>query len=96
MQMTFGQRFVRFMLMPISLLGCVMVLNFSPTFIDIANLCTHREECYAHCNKDNFPLLTCDRTDFELTYNGNFYNRLFVYKDPTQSNSVFASLAPEQ
>ena len=45
-------------------------VNFTQTF---------RNECYSNCVNDNFPNLTCEKENLNLTYNGNVYNSFYFY-----------------
>ena len=38
--------------------------------------------CYAYCEADNFPRLTCDDYNVNIKYNGNDYNSFFIYPNP--------------
>lgn len=63
--MRFGKcaRFVRFMFYPICLIGIVMLLNLSPIFNTVHELCQLRRECMYYCETDNFPMLTCQQKE---------------------------------
>ena len=76
------------MLMPITLLGVIMLLNYSPKFQEISNDCKNRAMCDAYCIKDNFPLTPCEPQDFEIEYNGNLYNKFFKFENPRVSNEL--------
>ena len=82
MQLKFSQRLIRFLFMPISLLGCIFIMNYSPNFDEISELCYKRNVCYSYCTNDNFPRLSCDNIQVPITYNGNEYLNFFRYSDP--------------
>jgi hypothetical protein len=68
--------------MPISLIGCIFIMNYTPNFDTIAELCYKRNICYSYCTNDNYPRLTCDAMELPIIYNGNDYNKFFLYPDP--------------
>ena len=81
-------RVVRFLFYPISLFGCVMILNWSSNYDLVSGICDERNVCKSHCTQDNFPLLTCAKQELKVTYNGNDYDDFFFYPNPDK-NKIF-------
>ena len=82
MRLNFTQRLIRFLFYPISLFGCVLILNYAPEYKEIEELCQNRDICYSHCTSDNFPSLNCEQLTTTLEYNGNVYENFFKYPNP--------------
>lgn len=86
MRLPFSQRFIRFLFVPITMMAALMLLNHTPVYRELAELCKRRDECFANCAVDNFPKLSCENSKVEIKYNGNFYKDFFVY--PKVGNST--------
>jgi len=56
-------------------------MNRYPIYKEIDSFCNRREECFANCISDNFPLLECEKQDdILIEYQGNIYTNFFFYK----------------
>lgn len=81
-------RFIRFLFMPISLMGLILQLNTVPELGEIQDTCQIRNTCYSHCTNDNFPYLMCEFQEFALTYNQNEYTQFFKYPNPHKTHNT--------
>lgn len=83
MRLSFVQRLVRFLFLPMCMFAAVSMLHQLEIYKDIDDYCVRREECLASCVRDNFPSLTCALMDDKvIEYRGNAYEHFFVYDKP--------------
>ena len=65
-----------------------MLLNLSPIFDTVNDLCAIRNQCLYYCETDNFPMLTCKKKQIEIVFHGNRYKEFFFYPHPEDNNQI--------
>jgi hypothetical protein len=77
--------------MPISLLAIILNMDRNISYHKVEEFCHVRNECLSYCTNDNFPELNCEFQDVNLEYNGNKYDKFYIYSNPKVTHAEHLS-----
>ena len=82
MRLTFSQRLIRFLFVPICFIAIMCLMHAKGVYKDIDTFCGRRDSCFASCITSNFPTFNCVSKEFEIDYDGNSYRKFFFFPKP--------------